>query len=1003
MPSSFAASESDVYSTNSKSPTSKGVNHQHRAICSAISPASFLHGRATVVLRTSPMPSCPTRTAILLLICACLHGAKLPVKHYSTADGLPRDTIHCILRDREGYLWFATGEGLARFDGYDFQSFRVKDDLPDRDVRAVSESEDGSFFVSTGGGAARFYPERPDPARRFERYLLPDTAKGRSVKVSLEDRGILWIGTDAGLYTVRGGVGARAELFPLGQPGAGEPQINALVRDPARNLWVGTSAGLLLIESGERKQGRPIDFTLAAGLPSADIVSLLVDGEILWIGTSRGLVKMPLRVDASSGGRFTLEGEVLFRGIETRSILRARDGSLWVGAGNVVGRLAPGAAQFKVLGEREGFANGDATAIAEDARGDIWVGYDGAGAVRLSSTGAFTTYDDSDGLPEAQISTLTLSRTGSPLVATWSRPGIAAWRFEKDRFERLPISGDAELYPEFWRPWHEALLVDRSGAWWTGSEHGLQRFLPRGRAGTGKLQTTYRTGEGPSNNEVAHVFQDSKGNIWYSTLPIVAYPGPGVRSGLGMLDRSTGALRTFTEADGLPALNSVAILYIAEDHAGQIWIGLYRSGVARFRNGRFQVLTAAEGIPTGGIRFIFEDSHHRLWLASGRGGLGRVDEPAAEKLKVVHYNTGNGLSSDEIQTITEDRFGRIYAGTGLGVDRIDPSSGRIVHYTTANGLAPGEVQDSVRDQAGDLWFGTYKAVSRLHPEADRPEQELAARIAAIRVNGRLVQANLRARAVGIQDIPPGSNSIEIEYLALAVSGTENVRYQHRLQGADEEWSEPNFTRSAHYDNLRPGLYVFEARSLDPAPGQTASVQFFVQSFFWDRWWFWAGCAVLVLGVAYALHLYRLSNLLRIQEMRTRLSRDLHDDIGSSLSKIAIMSEVARRDTGGSAALDRIAETSREVLDAVGDLVWATSPSAERFEDLIHRMRAFATQLLEAQGADFTLQVTGVPLEKTLSPEWVRQVYLIFKEAVNNAAKHSGCTCARAELRRRTRL
>lgn len=939
----------------------------------------------------------PPRALSLLLVCVSLHAAKLPVRHYTAADGLPRDSIHCILRDPEGFLWFATGEGIARFDGYGFHVYRVADGLPDRDVRAISSVDDGSFILSTGGGATRFQPDQPAPAQRFQDYLLPDNAQSRSVNAGLVTGPTVWLGTDAGLYVVRGPASLKAEPFLLPAFPATQPQVNAIVRDSARRVWVGTTAGLFLIDPAEPAVARLVTVSGAAPLPSSSIWALLAEGDAIWAGTTRGLAKFRLASDAPGRYHVKLDGGVYLPGNEVRSILRAREGSVWAGTRNGAARLTPGAAQFQKLGQREGFDQGDAPALAEDARGDIWVGYDGAGAIRLSSRDSFITYDDADGLPAAQVTTLTLTREGAPLVTTWSGPGFAVWRYAKEHFERVPVSPSAELFPEDFRPWHQALLDDRLGGWWSGSQLGLLCFQPPVHAADARLRSQYRKSEGLPAENVAHVFQDSKGNIWFSTLPLVAYPPPGVRSGLGMLNRSTGSVRAFSEADGLPPLGSVAILYLAEDHAGQIWIGLYRSGVARLRNGRFEVLTTADGIPAGGIRYIYEDSRHRLWLASGRGGLGCIEDPTALKPAVRRYTTETGLASDEIQTITEDRFGRIYAGTGLGVDRLDPATGRIVHYTTANGLAPGEVQDSIRDLAGDLWFGTYKAVSRLHPLPDPAAESLAARIAAVRVNGRPAPANYRNRRLAIRDIAAGSNSIEIEYFALAVSGTENVRYQHRLQGADEAWSAAAFNRTTLYDNLRPGHYVFEARSLNPAPGEAVALEFEVLPFYWERWWFWATCAGVLCSIAYGFHRYRLSHILRLQAMRTRLARDLHDDIGSSLSKIAIMSEVASRQAADPAALDRIAETSREVLDAVGDLVWATSASAERFEDLIRRMRSFATQLFEAQGAGFVLIAEGVPLQKSLNPEWVRQVYLIFKEAANNAAKHANCTVAKAEV------
>jgi ligand-binding sensor domain-containing protein len=558
------------------------------------------------------------RTVLFLLgltLAACaLPAARLPVRQYTTADGLARDSVHRIIRDREGFLWFATGEGISRFNGYTFSNYGVTDGLPDRDVRAIVQAQDGGFLVATGGGAARFKPAEPAPSNRFSVYPLPAGTKTRSVNAIIDRGSTIWIGTDAGLYAARPGV----ELVPL-LVGAAQPSITNLLRDPAQNLWIGTSAGLFRIDPAGRIH-RPF--------PAPFVTTLLLDGDSLWIGTNAGLAKALLH----SSGSFELTGDspAALQNLEIRSLLRAHDGSLWIGTRSRVAHREANSPTIQWFGEPEGFLKGDMQTLAEDGSGDLWAGYDGAGAIRVSSNG-FLTFDDRDGLPLAQITSLTVTRDGAPLVTTLARPGLAVYRLVQDHFQRHDLgnglSNNASLFPDVWLPWHQVIAEDSRGAWWTGSAHGLLRFLPPAY----RQNSTYGTAQGLPAQNVAHVFEDSRGNIWFSTLPLVAYPPPGQHSGLGVWERTTGSIRTFTEADGLPPLNSVVILYIAEDHGGHIWIGLYRTGVARLRDGRFQVFTPSDGIPTGGIRYIYEDRQHRLWLGSGRGGLGRIDDPLAVK------------------------------------------------------------------------------------------------------------------------------------------------------------------------------------------------------------------------------------------------------------------------------------------------------------------------------------------------------------------------------------
>jgi ligand-binding sensor domain-containing protein/signal transduction histidine kinase len=905
-------------------------------------------------------------------------SAVLPVRRYTTSDGLARDSVHCIIKDKNSFLWFATGEGISRFDGYGFTNYRVTDGLPDRDVRSIVQAQDGSFLVATGGGAARFDPYGPSPTGRFTVYAVVGSYKTKSVESVVDAGGAVWIGTDAGLFTVRE---SNIQAFPLlsDRP---EPRVSSMVRDVGGNLWVGTSGGLFVVKTGLSTRQ----------VTSIPVSSMLADGPGVLAATSKGLFKVEY-------GTEPLEVEKSIRTRRIKSLLRSRDGSLWVGTDNGVGQLVPGASQVRWLGEKEGFAKGDTQALAEGVNGDVWVGYDGAGAVRISASG-FLTYGEHDGLPPGQIASMTLDHDGRLVVATSLLPGLNAYRLENGRFEHQNLGLDSRFYPASWMPWHQILLSDKRGTWWTASSHGLLQLMPPRDHGRARLISSHTVSDGLPADDVAHVFEDSKGNIWFSTLPIVAYPQQGRESGLGVWEKKTGRIRTFTEADGLPPLSSFAILYLFEDHAGQMWIGLYRTGVARYRNGRFQVFTPTEGIPSGGIRYIYEDHGNHLWLGSGRGGLGRIDDPAAEGLSIKRFSTANGLASDEIQAITEDNFGRIYAGTGFGVDRIDPGAPRIVHYTKADGLAEGEVQDALRDQSGDLWFGTYNGVSRLHPQPDSEPRPLPTMISSVKVNGRLVPTSLGAEEVTLADLPPGANGVEIEFLTLATSGPENLLYQYRLEGAATPWSSPTSTRSVLYNNLRAGYYVLQVRSVGAVANRTATVRFKVLPHFWETWRFLTFAVAALFGILYALRHREMAHLVGMQQMRTRIANDLHDDIGSGLSKIVILSEVAQREDKDSqvAALDRIAETSREVLNAVGDLVWATNASKERIEDLVRRMRFFATQLFEAKDVEFRMHVIDLPEHMELSPEVLRQLYLIFKEAVNNAAKHSQCSQARVTLR-----
>src|SRR5260370_5644639 len=230
--------------------------------------------------------------------------------------------------------------------------------------------------------------------------------------------------------------------------------------------------------------------------------------------------------------------------------------------------------------------------------------------------------------------------------------------------------------------WNQSALQDHTGAWWIATGEGLCRF-PR-VASTRQLAYTppkavYTMKDGLGGNDVFRVFEEARGDIWVSTSS---------PSSLSRWDRPTASIHPYSEAD-CPGLTTA----FAEDRHGNLWIGFSNdasrrkpSGLLRYRNGRFQKFERADGIPSGWIHALFGDRSGRLWVGSADGGLGRVDDPAAERLKFITYTTAQGLFSTTIRCITADWWGRIYVGAGRGVDRLDPVRGRFRHYATADGL-----------------------------------------------------------------------------------------------------------------------------------------------------------------------------------------------------------------------------------------------------------------------------------------------------------------------------
>jgi two-component sensor histidine kinase len=247
---------------------------------------------------------------------------------------------------------------------------------------------------------------------------------------------------------------------------------------------------------------------------------------------------------------------------------------------------------------------------------------------------------------------------------------------------------------------------------------------------------------------------------------------------------------------------------------------------------------------------------------------------------------------------------------------------------------------------------------------------------------------------------PNQNQLSIDFVGLGFAAGEGLKYQYKLVGANDDWSAPTDQRTINYASLSSGRYQFQVRavtsdgSISPTP---ATITFTILSPIWQRWWFVAlGMMTVGLGVA-AIYRYRVGRLIELERVRTRIATDLHDDIGASLSLIAMLSEVAQRQVprGNSSVaepLSSIATASRELVDSMSDIVWAVNPRKDRFSELVKRMRRFASDVFSSR--EIALQFEAPDdHDFKLGADARREIFFIVKEGINNIARHSGCTKA----------
>jgi PAS domain S-box-containing protein len=1070
---------------------------------------------------------------------------QLPIKTYNTEAGLAHNRVKRVVQDSRGFLWFCTADGLSRFDGYQFTNYRFEDGLPAPSINDLVEASDGVYWVATNSvGVVHFDlaatpPEKADLRSRFTVYPISAEPVTNRVNVLYRDRaGALWAGTDGGLFRLNAGEKAfRPVSLAIPFHPDIQVQVWALAEDATGHVWVGTRYGVVR----QMPDGRMTHYSIHPAGGDDHVSALLFDRDgRLWIGHRSGLIVLPpgwrRLIDAttqesrslpSGTRRYTTRD-----GLDNNDVVAVHqkgDGPMWIRTfGSGLSRFDGETFRTYRVGLQAG---DDVTSVTEDRDGNLWMGSNTGGALKIA-TRPWTTYGDADGLGRT-VSSVLESSDGA-LYATSS--GWRVSRFDGSSFATIRLPLPPGVNDESWRAVSGALR-DHLGEWWIGTREGLFRFPRVDRFETlaeTRPKAVYAKRDGLASDDVSRLFEDTNSDIWIASFP----PMPEV---LVRWERATTTFHRYGERDGLRPFTSV--LAFAADAAGNVWTGFREGGLARYRNGRFSVLGADDGLPAGSVNGLYLDVAHRLWIAVSGGGLCRIDRPEADRPKVVRYSAADGLTTDIVGHVTGDSDGRIYVTGPRGIDRLDPGTGRITRYSTADNPAGGEFTAAFRDRAGALWFGRTTGLSRLAPGGDQKVLAPPILISGLRVAGMVHNVSALGQAtVRRLELDRDQNNVQIDFFGMSFRPGEVLRYQYRLEGGTGDWSPPGPDRSVNFANLAPGSYRFAVRAVGtdgtPSPSP-ATVPFTIRPPLWRRSWFIASFAALstlvaatiarsrlerlralsesenrfralaetasdaiittdeggrivlvnhaaehifgystqqmigatitmlvpslgesgqvewppleaeraiasdaielpgrrsdgqdvpleisfgafvrngrrfITGIARdiserrraeeALRRSREERLAELERVRKRIATDLHDDIGSSLTRISLLSEVVRHrihDVDPSLAdpLSSIAALSRELVDSMSDIVWAINPKKDQLRDLAQRMRQFVSDVCTARQIDFRFETPPSEVDLAVGANIRREVFLMFKEAVTNMARHSGCSRADLEFR-----
>jgi ligand-binding sensor domain-containing protein/signal transduction histidine kinase len=888
----------------------------------------------------------------------------LPFRTLDVADGLPTSRVNSLFQDRKGFLWVATWEGLACYDGERITCYGTPNGLPSVYVEALGESPDGTLWAGTRAGLARF----DDAGARFVAIPVPGQAAGDGVACVLADsHGQLWCGTSSGLARAPA-ASASAPQFEIVRPGVSVDWPGLACEDAAGHVWFGAQTEVLEFD-GTRLRSHP----LPAGEALGEMIVLRCDGErALLLGCDRGILRLSLPADDGPGRweRIPLE---LRPGQLVRALLRDSYGILWVGTNT--GLIELSGTATRVLDESNGLSDGHVRSLCEDRERNLWVATWSGGVCRLESR-SLESWTRRSGLPGSLVIRTATTPAGAILAHTNAGIArIAAGRVEVLEPTRAPGFGALSYL----------LLRDRSDGYWIENAGSLWRYPGP--------EPDFRSGErcdlGPDADFSGLLAEDQDGSLWANAKDRALHHI--VRDASG------------TQQTRFPLPEPVAdpVRCVLRTRAGSLLAG-DTTGLMRLADDRLERIEPANPLPRN-LRSLYQDSRGTVWVGTRADGVWRCDEIAAEHPRFRRGSEAPEAANMAVWSIAEDASGRICLGTARGLWRLAPDSGALDSIGPREGLSGSIVYEIRRASDGVLWIATSGGLTRLDPrEPDAPPAAPAVYLAGLRVSG--VEQPVPARGastLALGELDSEQDNLEIRFVAPSLSAPASLGFEYRLEGADELWTGPQRERSVRYAHLAPGSYRFEARARlgASAPGPVAALAFTIPPPFWRRGWFLGAALLLAGGLLYTAHRARVRRLLALESLRRQIAADVHDDVGSGLAQIAVLTEVARSRTTGEARsqLEEVARLARTLRESMSDIVWAVDPRRDTLGDLVQRVRQVAYNLFADESVRFELRAPAAEgFERTtLAPDLRRHLLLASKELLSNAARHAGAS--RVEL------
>ena len=902
------------------------------------------------------------------------------------------------MQDKRGFMWIGTDDGLNRFDGNRFVVFR---NIPGNPVSVsgniitdILEDENEVLWIATADGGLTRYDYREAPHRIFIQYRhIPDDSTSIPVNVIndlvLDEQGYLWLAT-SGNSVIR--FDRKKNKFEMPVSSGTKTALDMSV-DKTGMLWVGREGGSILkvdtktlsYISDERY------LELYNNLPHKTVTAIYHDKEgHTWFGSWDNVL---YRINASSRSEevFNMKSAIRFPEDEVLSFQEDLEGKIWMGGRHagltIYDRAKSQFFNFRYNPTQEGsIANDRVNSVFRDRNGMMWLGTNMGISVYDPKQQPFVqTFLANDG-KKRTIYDFYIDENDDLFIGT--NDGIYLKKKGTGNFIHRPVSynGVPVAVTKFFK--------GRDGNLYLGTDYTLFIYN-KGNNSVTPLPNTEQDqvmSKIIDSRVVSVVDETIDGNPSLLVSPyghFLAYYDKAEQRWVSRKDSAKQIIEKFNLKDNL-------IRKFYRGRNNKLWLATGKMGLGEWTNASTPKVTwwrnnpsLESSISNNNVYDLIEDDNGNLWISTYGGGLNYFD---LKRRTFEHIRVSKNL----LEGIALDSTGNVWMISNGSLHKYNPLSKAFSSYPLPDLDKVGGVMGSIyRDREGYMYVGGNNYFIRFKPEQinDR-EVQPKVYFTDLRIFNTSFSSMLTGEPISLRY---KQNYFTIEYAAPEF-GSGPVKYSYKLEGWDQDWIDAGDRTFANYSNLEGGNYTFMVRASTKGSWSDDVAQLSIRIIppYWKTWWFYAISAIVLAFAVYFIYRYRINELLKRQAIRNQIAQDLHDSVGSTLSSISVYSHVAKiqhergNKTELTEVLEKIGVTSTDMISEMNDIVWALNPRNDSMEKILLRMESFAKPLLQAKGIQFQFNYDPAVLEENLPMEKRKNFYLIFKEAVNNALKYSGC-------------